>query len=65
MTATIELRYAASRHTSIEPPVLQYRVGREVISSTGVIGLQTASWDDWRDVPTAVIDTLPASKGGE
>ena len=62
MTANIQLRYAASRHTSTEPPVLQYRVGREVITSTGVVGIKTIRWDDWRDVPTVVIDTLLAEK---
>ena len=65
MTTNIELRYAVSRHTSTEPPVLQYRVGRKVISSTGVIGLTTDSWGDWCDVPTGVIDNLIVGKGGD
>jgi hypothetical protein len=63
MTTNIQLRYAASRHTTAEPPVLQYRVAHEVPTSSSI--LKTAIWDDWRDVPTVVIDTLPAAKGGE
>ena len=58
MTTNIQLRYAETDGIK----TLQYRVGREVISSTGVIGLKTVSWDEWRDVPTVVIDKLLTDK---
>lgn len=63
MTTNIQLRYAASRHTTAEPPVLQYRVGHEVPTSTSI--RTTVIWDDWCDVPTVVIDRLLTGKGGE
>ena len=49
MTENIQLRYAETDGIK----TLQYRVGWDVLSMDNK---KTIRWDDWRDVPTVVIE---------
>ena len=55
MTANIQLRYAETDGIK----TLQYRVGWNVLSMDNK---KTIRWDDWREVPTVVIDRLLTDK---
>ena len=54
---TVELRLLVSPRTSIDPPVLQYRVRQLVVDASGAL-CDGGFWKEWEDVPI-VVGELP------
>jgi len=61
----IEIRWKQTTGTTSDPPVLQYRVQRSQVTSTGYSGHLTYSWSDWMDVPVVNENIQPSSIGAD